>query len=247
MGWMGPLHGHFCLGISIPENPEPDSTFLTAHDWGWDRALLKPLASRTSTLVALRTELDTSTRQKVKQTAVAQCPAEYSIRPFCKWRAKRDAMIYNRLANLSMHHHPDFDSLTPEEDWELLKNSLLAIVPDYFLFLYHKDKPIGFCWGIPDYQEALTGQRSTLGYLAQLLKKSRYHRGRIIYSCILPEYQGQGLCKLIRHRVLNNMIRDGIEVVESSYIHTENENSLSNAQSTGAQLSHRFHYFHGEA
>ncbi|MCB0386690.1 MAG: hypothetical protein KDD43_14955, partial [Bdellovibrionales bacterium] len=95
--------------------------------------------------------------------------------------------------------------------------------------------------------EALKGQHSTLSYLGRMLTKSQYRQGRIIYSCVLPDYQGQGLCKMIRHRVLHNMIRDGIEVVESSYIHADNLSSLSNAKSTGAIPSHRFHYFHSEA
>ena len=242
--WLGPIYGHFCLGISVPEDSKTTPSFLTSHDWGWDRKLLAPVSSKTSTLVALRTPLDQASRAKVRATATTACPPGFTVRPFRRFKAKQDARIYNSIANRAMTKHPDFDPLTEKEDWELLRNSLLAIVPRYFLFLVHDGIPIGFCWGIPDYQEALRGKHSTLGYMARLLTKSDYKMGRIIYSCVLPEYQGKGLCKLVRHRVVHNMIEDGIQTIESSYIHSDNINSLSNAGSTGAEISHRFNYFH---
>ena len=116
-----------------------------------------------------------------------------------------------------------------------MKRSRLFLNSKYFQFLEYEGQEIGFCFGVPDYGLFLKPHSDVSNVIKILKKKNSISRGRIIYSGILPEFRGQKLFKYVRYKVLDEMYKNGIRVVESSYVDQDNVNSQKNVMSVGGK------------
>lgn len=171
-------------------------------------------------------------------------PDNFKVLPFSKLRFARDYKIMNQLVNKSFKSHFDFIPLTDEENLDLIKWNLPIINKDLFLFLYDKNKPIGFCMGILDYNQVSKNKQSDAKNMFDMMYfKSKIKRARLIHIGLLPKYQGRGLVKYLRHQVLLNMINRGVKVIENSVIDQDNVASQGNVKSTGGKMIHKFEVF----
>ena len=239
---VGPLCGHHNLGFSLPSGDQSMGSFLTStgsyhlrnffsqqHGWRAYR-----------TYEALEVEL---TPQLIDRLRLTKTPSGFSLRPISQRHFKRDMAIYNKLVNLTMKDHFEFEPLTESENWDLMRFMRFLIKPEFFQFLLYKGNEVGYYFGIPDYHQIFRNRSDFSNSLALLGSRSHINRGRIIYSGILPEFQGQGLSKLTRHQVFLKMASWGIDTIESSYIDQNNLASTNSAKSTGGKAARSYQLF----
>jgi hypothetical protein len=242
-----PLNGHLNLGLGAPQ-PGLDGArlhFLTsAGSPGLDRLLGDDRRLEVEReLLAFHTELGPATEQRLG--AAAAGPPHLTARPIALGAGfRRDVETFNRLVNRCMQGHYGFYPLAPDEEWDLLRQLRPALVSDYFLFLLDRGRPVGFCFGVPDYNPVLRpGIADARNGARLLLARRRHRRARVIYSGIESSHRGNGVFPLLRARVLLNMMRRGVQSVESSYVDTRNARSQRTVLSTGGRISHRFHLY----
>lgn len=245
-----PLNGHLSLGVSQPEpHTDPSKiTFLCAAPNARIDALFAaggPFRYSRS-LFALSTKVTAELKNRVRHSEDQLRSRGFSSRPLSLIRYKRDIEIYNRLVNQAMVGHPAFYPLSFDEEWDIMGEAILVFKPSWFRFLTYKGREIGFSFAVPDYNPYLSnrhGDEVNSALLAWQRLAGRRRRARLVYSGIEPEFKGQGLFKAVRHRVINEMIKSGVEEFESSYIDQDNKSSLANVRSTGGRVSHTFNLF----
>ena len=249
-GTLAPYNGHMAIGLShLSAGADPSKvSFLCA---GSSRQLEKFFLTGAFTpdrkLYALETLLTPELRAKVDAGVADSGAKGFATRPLSLLHFKRDVRIFNSIVNAAMAHHKYFYPLTFEEEWDVMKASALLWEPSLFQFMMHEGKEIGFCFAIPDYNQFLSNERSdtrnVLEIIWRRLSGRLGDRPRLIYSAVLPEYQGQGLFKAVRYRVIQEMYARGATHFESSYVDEANAASLGNVKSTGGSVSHTFELF----
>lgn len=250
---IAPFNGHMNWGLNHPELGTDASriTFLcAAGSRQLDRLFYETgLFRQTRRQHALLMPVTQQLKDEVANGVADLKERGFDSRPLSFTRLKRDMAIYHRIASGAMRDHIYFSPLTFDEEWELMRVAPIWLKPSWFRFLMHGEREIGFCFGVPDYNQILSNERSDLANFTRLqsarFRPRMVQRARLIYKAILPEYQGQGLIKAVRHRVLQEMISDGISEIDGSYIDEANVRSLRNTQGTGGQISHSFALFKG--
>ena len=240
-----PFNGHFNLGASIPaESTDPELiTFFTSAEHKNVRRLINKLrgVEKERTFYGMTYSLleDPAYLEKIK-SSISNRPAGYSVEKLSVFNYKNDIRDYNRIINESFTKHYSYFSLSFEEEWDLMKTALLVINRNYFRFLKHNNKKIAVSMFFPDYNSILKNGKDMSNILKIAVNKSSLKKVRGVNVAILPEYQGKGLIKYARNENIIQIIKDGVQIIESSYIDQENVNSIENVKSTGAKLSHTF-------
>lgn len=242
-----PYNGHLNFGLSHPAaavDPKRISFLCSPLNPQTQRFLSDTGLFRTCR--ELRAYVTVVTPDLIERTRLGVVGTETSgfhTRPLSLPHLKRDIAIYNRLVNTAMAGQPNFFPLQFDEEWELWKAAWPTLEPAWFRFLMKADREIGFCFAVPDYNRILKNEysdaRNGLALLSARIR-GRHTRGRLVYSGLLPEFQGQKCFKFVRHRVIAEMIRSGVTEFESSYVDEANAASSGNVASTGGSLSHRF-------
>lgn len=240
---VAPLNGHPNLGFTYPDH-DFNPTFLTSSTNSVVGRIFSAenIFSKKKKYYSYTMKVTEALKGKL-ESGLSSVPPEFTTRNISRIHFKRDVAIYNRLLAVCMGDHENFIPLEVSEEWDLMKESLLILEPKFFKFLLYQGREIGFCFGIPDFNQILKNDNDVKNFIRILFKKGRITRGRIIYSGILPDFQGQGLFKFVRHRVIQEMINQGYNEIESSYIDEVNVKSLKNVESTGAVPSGTFSLF----
>ena len=236
---IGPMNGHPYLGFSRPTKPGVLPGFLTSY-WHADEALFFAGFEQQRRFFAFETKLDAPAVDGLNQ-ALPPLPEGFSIERASRFPGRAAFDQLNRLVNLAFTQHNDFAPLTDEENWDLFRHLIPLMNSHSLYFLKHLDKPIGFTFGLADFNTILKNESDAMNIIRLLLKKPR--RARLIYTGLLPEYLGHGLIKQIRNRQLTAWYEMGFRTFESSFVDEANVNSQKNVESTGGQLVNEFATF----
>lgn len=236
------INGHMDLGLSIPSPATSESAFLTTAPARFQPNLFEPLTPL-RTLKAFTTTVNRDLIDKVR-SELRSCPEDFSTREIRFWNFRREMAKFADLVRRAMKDHPLYWPLNNEEVYDYMKDLRWILPASYFQFLLHKEREVGFCFALPDYNQILQGSQSDVSAVMRVfLQRRRVRRARIIYSAILPEYRGRKIFHVVRDRVIEAMIQDNVVEFESSYIDAENTNSLMNVQSTFARDAHEFYVY----
>lgn len=240
---VGPMNGHHYLGFSFPIQPTKPIGFMTSPFHPQEERIFSLQRDRRihrhyySYITTLTPEL----LQKCGEEILGK-PKNLHVIPLNRWNPRQDISLMNQLVNHAFTEHFEFVPLTDEENWDILKMSLLILKPHHLLFLYEGDRPIGFCLALNDHNEVLRpGDSDPRNALSLLFSYPR--RARLVHIGLLPEFQGQGLIKYLRNSMILSLAAHGIQELESSYIDEGNRRSQGNVQSKGASLANTFQLF----
>ncbi len=171
-------------------------------------------------------------------------PQGFSVRPFRQLHFHKEMRIVNSISKHAFADHFNLTWLTDDENWDIFKLSWMAQTKGFCSFLLKDKVPIGFCMAMLDYNQVFNqGHSDAHNLFSFFSKKHLITRARLIHIGILPEHQGKKLSKYLRHHVILNMAKNGIETIESSYVDEGNVNSIKNIESTGGKLLHEFSLF----
>lgn len=244
---VGPLNGHSYLGFALPP-PEAKGENV-GFQIGAPHSNQETLFGRFRGLAPYRRHYTFETRVtpdlvRKLEADLAQTPKlKVSVRQFSHLTAKRDLTALNRMVNQAFVSHFDFAPLTDEENWDILKISVPLLRPRDMLFVEHEGRPVGFCFGMPDYNRVLKNDHDLMN-LARLARPRRlWRRARLIHKGVIPEFGGKGLIKQVRHRIMLSYAREGVEIIENSYVDEGNVFSLKNVGETLAEPLYEYSLF----
>lgn len=235
---VGPMNGHPYLGFALPP-PEAKGEHV-GFQIGAPHAQQEMIFGRFRSRAPYRRHYTFET--KVTPELVAKLEADLAeepklkvaIRRFSRLAARRDLTDLNRLVNQAFVSHFDFAPLTDEENWDILRISVPLLRSQDILFVEHAGRPVGFCFGMRDFNRVLKNDHDLFN-LARLARPYAFKRARVIHKGVIPEYGGRGLIKQARHRIMLSYAREGVQVVENSYIDEGNAFSLKNVGDTFAE------------
>ena len=242
----GPMNGHAYLGFTIPSNNVNAKKigFATAGSHSglqtlWQSRELKPYRKYLSFETDLRGEF----LEKIAKE-IADLPEGFSVRPFRWWRAQEDINTLNELVNQAFQDHFNFTPLNDQENWDILKMSRWALTKGFCTFLLKDNRPVGFCMAMLDFNQVWQqGNSDFINLLTLIFKNKKISRARLMHIGLLPEFRGKGLGKFLRHQVILNLVKSGVQSLESSYIDEGNINSQKNVESTGGKRLHEFYLY----
>ncbi len=136
------------------------------------------------------------------------------------------------ILNESFAHLP-FVSHFDEKMVEAYKNKYLkAVNPRYVYFLKKEGEIIGFIMGVPSLSEAL---RKTKGNLFPFgfyhIMNAINHPKQVIdfyLAGVKPQYENTGAAVILYAEIQNQMLRDGIHIIETTGEFETNQHAISN-------------------
>jgi len=119
-----------------------------------------------------------------------------------------------------------------KEMWNMyVKKYFKAINPKYVYFVKKDEQILGFVVTVPSCSEAMqkaNGRLFPFGFY--YLMKAMKHPKVIDFflSAVIPEYEHQGVAVMLYAAVQNQMLKDGIDTIETTGIFETNHHAISN-------------------
>lgn len=99
------------------------------------------------------------------------------------------------------------------------------------------NKPLGFCFVLPDYNEIFKKTKGKINILAFLLGKRKIKGARGILQYLIPEYQGSGFFALVFGKVCESIKELGMDYFEGGTILENNVKSVGSLVKMGAEIT----------
>ncbi len=147
-----------------------------------------------------------------------------------------------KILNASFAQNPQFLEVTKAEYDFQSRDMKWIMDPRISAILHYKKKPAACIICIPDVNPLLKATRSRFGlsFLGHFIRhRLNKRRAVLIYSGVIPEFQGQGVNPLVLWKVTHAMRDVGYEVCGNTWIGSENKASLRQKEKMGAQPLHQ--------
>jgi GNAT superfamily N-acetyltransferase len=156
--------------------------------------------------------------------------------------AKKIAFIYNS----SWEKNWGFVPWTDKEMEYMTKMLKQFADPSLVIFAEDQGKPIGFAFGLPNYNEVIikmNGRLFPLGIIKFMLNRKKIKGMRGVVFGVLKEYRHTGLSYLLYSELEKNAIEKGYEWGELSWQLEDNEPINRFAASVGAKIYKKYRIY----
>lgn len=151
--------------------------------------------------------------------------------------AKDFAQIYNE----AWTHHEDFKPLTQEAILKRLQQIKPVIDPDYAIFAYADERPIGFYVSMLEVNQIFkyfNGKLNLINKIRFLLNRKKINKVRGIIFGVVPDFQNLGIETGMIMKFYEGFKKSGrINIAELAWIGDFNPKMLSMLQSLGAHTT----------
>ncbi len=150
------------------------------------------------------------------------------------------------ILNESFAQNPQFLPVTAEEYFFQAKDMKWIMDPRISAMLHYKGRPAACIICVPDLNPLLKKTRSRMGLLFPYhFIRHRMNRKRavLIYSGVIPEWQGKGVNALVLNRITTNMVAAGYEICGNTWIGASNYASLRQKEKMGSRKLHELSIF----
>jgi GNAT superfamily N-acetyltransferase len=152
-----------------------------------------------------------------------------------------------QIYNEAWSFHEDFEPLTNEVLLKRFKTMKMAMYPEFAVFAYCKDRPIGFFVSILELNEIFQDFEGRLGLwnkLRFLLRRGSIAKAKGIIFGVVPDYQKMGIDTGLIMKSYEGMMKlKKISSMELAWIGDFNPKMLSMLKSLGAQLTKTHHTY----
>lgn len=119
-----------------------------------------------------------------------------------------------------------------KEMWDMYAKKYFKVInPKYVFFVKKDEKILGFMVTVPSCSEAMqkaNGRLFPFGFY-HLMKAMKHPKVIDFFlSAVLPEYEHQGVAVMLYAAVQNQMLKDGIDTIETTGIFETNHHAISN-------------------
>jgi len=156
--------------------------------------------------------------------------------------AEKIAYIYNN----GWKKNWGFVPWTPNEMKHMVGKLRTMADPDLVVFAEIEGKPVGFAFGLPNYNEVLrkmNGRLFPVGWLIFLLNKKRIKSMRALVFGVVKDYYHTGLSYLLYSEFERNAIRKGYQWGELSWQLEDNDAVNHFAASIGAKIYKKYRIY----
>ncbi len=151
--------------------------------------------------------------------------------PKSKSELKEYAEIAFDILNQAFAHLPYVIELDEKLKAYYKKKYFNILAPRYTFFVKDKDKIVGFLVAIPSVSEALikaNGKLFPLGWY-HLLQAFKHPKGiDTLLTGVIPEYDAKGVPAMLFDGLHQQMLRDGVEDIETTGVFEDNHHVISN-------------------
>jgi GNAT superfamily N-acetyltransferase len=181
--------------------------------------------------------------------AAKRCEAKgVKIRGFNRLRAGKEMKWWIKLMKETFSNHWGYVPVSDEEVRTRfgVKQARWFVDSKLFLVAEVDNKPIGFKWSTPDYNQIIkefNGKIGITGVVKFLLNKHKITQGKFNFVGIDKKYQRQGIASLMNYYTMVEMKRRGYKGAECSWYDEKNIASIRTIEKTGAKLYKKFRVY----
>ena len=192
-------------------------------------------------LVSYHIDLTQPISQSVKETSERCKEKGVTIRPFNRFRFKKEMkMWFDMLLEIFSDHY----GYTPSSYEEMkvtfgMKQLRWIINPRIFLFAEVDGETVGFRFSLPDFNlifQKLDGEMGIIGFLKFLWHFRNINRGRFVVMGIKKKYRGLGIGTCMNYYTLLEMKKQGYTSTEYGWIDEDNIASQKAGEKIGGKL-----------
>ena len=193
-------------------------------------------------LVSYHVDLTKDIPAKVKESAMRTEQKGIAYRKFSRFHFKRDLKWWISMLMEEFAGHWGYTSSSEREVKERfgIKQLRYILDPPLFLIVTYENKPIGFRWSLPDYNQVFKDMNGKLGALGLLnvflTQRKKITRGRFIIMGIKKKYRGMGIGTYLNYHTLVEMKKRGYTSAEYGWIDEKNIASCKAGEKIGGEL-----------
>lgn len=167
-----------------------------------------------------------------------------TFRSIDKKRFAQEVKIFKEVYNQAWSHNWGFVPLTESEIDYYAENFRDIVDPDFVIFAFDGEKPVGSLWALPDYNcviKKLNGKMGPLETVKFLWYRGRITHARVMTAGVIQDYQHRGIEAGLIGRVFENGVRKGYRTGELSWVLENNVmmNRLAGAVGAGVYKTYR--------
>ncbi len=191
-------------------------------------------------LISYKVDLTKPIPSKVKETAKRCQKNGINVRSFNRFKLKSEMDWWLKMFMEEFSDHWGYTDISLEEVKNRFGIKQLPWILDSNLFLVAEiyNKPIGFRWSLPDYNQIFKKLDGRLGLIALIkvfLTRHKINRGRFIIMGIKKKYQGRGIGTCLNYHTLVEMKKRGYKSAEYGWIDENNIASCKAAEKIGGK------------
>jgi hypothetical protein len=248
----GPINGRIdngCGFLYSGENTYPG--ILSVHSYLYYNSFaetfgLDPIRD----FVEYRLDLQKSIPDEVKQKSRKCSESGVKIRTFNRMRTKKELDWWAPLFLETFQDHWGFVPV-PADEVRLrygIKQLRWIVEPNLFLIAEINNKPIGYIWSTPDYNQILkkiNGKIDLLNIFKLIYNKSKINKGKIQYIGVKKEFRHKDISSLLNYKTIIEMKKMGYKSTVVSCIDAKNTNAIQTISNTGA-IPYRKYQIYGK-
>jgi len=178
-------------------------------------------------------------RDRIKMLARRCEQKGITFRSINKKVFEQEVKIFKEVYNQAWSQNWGFVPLTEAEIDHYAKNFKDIVEPDYVIFAFDGEKPVGSLWALPDYNYAikrLNGKMGPLEIIKFLWHKSKITHTRVMTAGVIKDYQKRGIEAGLVSRVIENAVKKGTRTGELSWVLENNLMMNRLGEAVGARV-----------
>jgi GNAT superfamily N-acetyltransferase len=152
---------------------------------------------------------------------------------------EKEVKIFKEVYNQAWSRNWGFVPLTEHEIDQYARNFRDIVDPDFVIFAFDGNKPVGALWALPDYNYAikrLNGRMGPLEMAKFLWHKRKITHARVMTAGVIRDYQRRGIEAGLVSRVFESGLKKGYRSGELSWVLEDNLMMNRLAQAVGAKV-----------
>ena len=180
-----------------------------------------------------------------KQQAILDNP-DFAFLPITRRNVQQRLEQARIILNASFARNPMFVPVSADEFHFQAKDMAWVIDPRISAMLCYRGEPIATILCVPDMNPFLYKVRSRMSWTTPfqfIWHKLTCRRAVLIFSAVLPDWQGKGVNPVVLKKVITAMQAAGYTVLGNTWIADVNPVSLAQKKKSGAEPLHRQHLY----
>lgn len=168
------------------------------------------------------------------------------VRPFNPRKFIDEVNLFLDIYNKSLVATWGFVPLSPAEADHMAKGLRHLLLPELTTFIEVDGKPVGAGLGLMDYNQIIkkiNGRLLPFGFLRLLMNKRKINRVRLMSTNVLPEFQKWGFGLLALERMLEDILKMGVEYGEFSWVLESNHLSRASLERGGLKSNKTYRIY----
>lgn len=178
-------------------------------------------------------------RDRIKMLARRCEQKGITFRSINKKVFEQEVKIFKVVYNQAWSQNWGFIPLTEAEIDHYAKSFKDIVEPDYVIFAFDGEKPVGSLWALPDYNHSIKRLNGKMGPL-EIMKFLWHNRSithtRVMTAGVIKDYQKRGIEAGLVSRVIENAVKKGTKTGELSWVLENNLMMNRLGEAVGARV-----------